>query len=203
MSFQEPRTRIQIKNHRAILDAALEVFSQLGFGAATLDQIAKQAGMSKPNLLYYFPSKEAIYLRLLSELLETWLDPLKEIDPAGDPHDEIRKYVRGKLSMSREYPRESRLFAHEIMQGAPHLLEKLQSDLRQMVDEKTAVIDAWIAQGKIAPLDAHHLIFSIWSMTQHYADFAVQVSAVLGPDRDAFAEAEAHLDAVFGRMLRV
>ena len=78
MSFQEPRTRIQIKNHRAILDAALEVFSQLGFGAATLDQIAKQAGMSKPNLLYYFPSKEAIYLRLLSELLETWLDPLKD-----------------------------------------------------------------------------------------------------------------------------
>ena len=50
------RTRIQEKNIAAILEAALEVFSQHGFRGATLDQIAKAASLSKPNLLYYFSS---------------------------------------------------------------------------------------------------------------------------------------------------
>lgn len=203
MTIQEPRTRIQIKNHGAILDAALEVFSRFGFGAATLDQIAAEAGMSKPNLLYYFPSKEAIYLRLLSQLLETWLEPLEELNSEGEPLEEIRAYVQRKLSMSREFPRESRLFAHEIMQGAPKLEDKLRTDLRAMVDVKAAVIQAWADAGKIAPVDPHHLIFSIWSQTQHYADFETQVKAVLGPERDAFAEAAEHLEQVFTRMLQV
>ncbi|MBF9032518.1 TetR family transcriptional regulator [Rhodobacterales bacterium HKCCE3408] len=201
MTVQEPRTRIQRKNHLAILDAALEVFSRQGFGAATLDQIAAEAGMSKPNLLYYFKSKEAIHLTLLSQLMDIWLDPLREIRADGDPVEEILGYVRRKLQMSREMPRESRLFAHEIVQGAPHMRPELESVLRPLVDAKATVIGDWAEAGRIAPVDPHHLIFSIWSLTQHYADFDVQVRAVLGDGRDPFAEAEEHLDRLFRRML--
>lgn len=195
------RTRIQQKNSETILDAALDVFSANGFRGATLDQIAEVAGLSKPNLLYYFPSKEAIHLAVLNQLLDTWLDPLRAMDPDGDPLSEIMGYVRKKLEISRDFPRESRLFANEILQGAPHMRAAIQTDLKSLVDEKTVVLQAWMDTGKIAPLPPVHLIFSIWALTQHYADFDVQVRAVLGPDHDPFAEAETFLDVLFRRLL--
>ncbi|MFT5869127.1 MAG: TetR/AcrR family transcriptional regulator [Paracoccaceae bacterium] len=201
MNIEKPRTRIQLKNTQAILDAGLEVFSKHGFRGATLDQIAAEAGLSKPNLLYYFPSKESIHVNLLSQLMETWLNPLKDMDPDGDPVAELLRYVTRKLEMSRDYPRESRLFANEIVQGAPRMLPALRADLKPLVDEKCAVIFAWIAEGKIAPIDPHHLIFSIWALTQHYADFDVQIEVVLGADRDPFLEAQGFLTALFKKLL--
>jgi len=196
-----PQTRIQRRNTEAILEAALEVFSAQGFRGATLDQIAQAAGLSKPNLLYYFPSKEAIHVELLSGLLDVWLAPLRAMDPAGEPRTEIMAYMHRKLEMSREMPRESRLFANEVLQGAPRMSALLGSELKELVDEKAAVIRAWSEAGRIAPVDPHHLIFSIWALTQHYADFDVQVRAVLGPGRDPLDEAGHFLDMLFERLL--
>ncbi|MCU0815542.1 MAG: TetR family transcriptional regulator C-terminal domain-containing protein [Cypionkella sp.] len=196
-----PRTRIQQKNSETILDAALEVFSAHGFRGATLDQIAEVAGLSKPNLLYYFPSKEAIHQALLTELLDTWLDPLRAMDPEGEPRAEILAYVRRKLDLSRDYPRESRLFANEILQGAPRMRAAIEGELKALVDEKAAVMTRWMEEGRIARLDPRHLIFSIWALTQHYADFDVQVRAVLGEGHDPIAEAEGFLETLYARLL--
>ncbi|WP_373357034.1 TetR family transcriptional regulator C-terminal domain-containing protein [Pseudoroseicyclus sp. CXY001] len=188
------------RNRETILEAALDVFSRKGFRGATLDEIATAAGLSKPNLLYYFRSKEAIHTHLLDGILKTWLDPLYAVDPGGDPREEILGYVRGKLAMSRQYPRESRLFANEILQGAPHVAPRLTGELKRLVDEKAAVIRAWGAEGRLPVLDGHHLIISIWALTQHYADFEVQMSAVLG-EKDPYPRAEAYLEELFSRML--
>ncbi len=193
-------TRIQKKNRAAILEAALNVFSAHGFRGATVDQIAAEAGLSKPNLLYYFPSKEAIHTALLSGLLDTWLAPLHDLDADGDPLEEILAYIRRKLEMSRDLPRESRLFANELVQGAPRIHESLSNDLKALVDEKTAVLSAWMDQGKIARLHPYHLIFSIWALTQHYADFDVQVRAILG-DEDPFEGAEPFIDTLYRKLL--
>ncbi len=198
---KKPRTRIQQRNREAIREAALDVFSQQGYRGATLDQIADRAGLSKPNLLYYFPSKEAVHLDLLSRLLDSWLDPLRELDPKGAPRDEILAYVRRKLDLSRDFPRESRLFANEILQGAPRIMEALEGELKALVDEKAALLADWAAAGRIADLPPHHLIFSIWALTQHYADFDFQVRAVLGPGHDPYAEAQGFLDTLFGKLL--
>jgi TetR/AcrR family transcriptional regulator len=197
------RTRIQHRNTGAILDAALEVFAQHGFRGATLDQIAERAALSKPNLLYYFPSKEAIHAALLEGLLETWLDPLRGLDSEGDPVEGIVAYVMRKLDMAREFPRESRLFAHEVLQGAPRIGEIITGPLKSLVDEKAALIRHWQAAGRLAPVDPHHLIFSIWATTQHYADFDVQVRGVLGTgDGDAhLADAARFLEAFYRRAL--
>ena len=202
MGLQQPRTRIQQKNRETILDAALEVFAQHGFRGATLDMIAAQAGLSKPNLLYYFPSKEAIHVTLLSQLMDTWLDPLRDLDADGDPIAELRAYVRRKLELSRDYPRQSRLFANEIVQGAPRMQTALATDLKALVDEKSAIIAGWSKAGRIADVDPHHLIFSIWALTQHYADFDVQVRAVLGEGHDPFAEGGTFLETLFAKLLR-
>lgn len=197
----KPRTRIQERNSKAILEAGLDVFAQHGFRGATLDQIAEVAGLSKPNLLYYFPSKDAVYLALLDQLLDTWLDPLREMNPKGDPVTEIMAYVRRKLDLARDFPRESRLFANEMLQGAPHMRTAIEGPLKNLVDEKSAVLRAWMAQGRIAPVPPVHLIFSIWALTQHYADFDIQVRAVLGQGHDPFAEAQVYLDTLFRRLL--
>lgn len=193
-------TRIQQKNRATILDAALDVFSAQGFRGATVDQIANAAGLSKPNLLYYFPSKEAMHAALLTNLMDTWLNPLRDLDPNGDPMQEIMAYVHRKLQMSRDFPRESRLFANEIVQGAPRIHAALSMDLKNLVDDKTKVIQRWITAGKIAPVHPYHLLFSIWSLTQHYADFDVQIRAVLG-DEDPFDAAPDFIDTLYRRLL--
>jgi TetR/AcrR family transcriptional regulator len=199
---RSPPSRIRRAKTEAILTAALEVFSARGFGGATLDLIAGRAGLSKPNLLYYFASKEAIHRHLLDRLLDTWLEPLRRLDPAGEPLAEIQAYVRRKLAMARSLPRESRLFANEILQGAPRVGDVLEGPLKVLVDEKASVIRGWSRDGQIAPVDPHHLIFSIWATTQHYADFDVQVRAVLGSDDDHhFTDAERFLVDLYSRGL--
>ncbi|MBW4961342.1 TetR family transcriptional regulator C-terminal domain-containing protein [Sulfitobacter sp. CW3] len=192
-----------MRNRRVILDAALNVFSQHGYRGATLDQIAAEAGLSKPNILYYFQGKEQIHLTLLSQLMETWLDPLVELDADGDPKTEILDYVQRKLDMARDLPRESRLFAGEILQGAPRIGPRLESDLKPLFDQKCAVIAGWVKAGKIADIDPQHLIFSIWATTQHYADFEAQVTVLLGNATGSNDTASQHLRVMFGKMLCV
>jgi TetR/AcrR family transcriptional regulator len=199
------RTRIQEEKREVILDAALEVFSTHGFRGATIDQIAEAAGMSKPNLLYYFRRKDDIHTTLIQRLLDTWLAPLREMDADGDPVTELRSYIRRKLEMARDFPRESRLFANEILQGAPRIMPLLEGELKTLVDAKAAVMREWMRAGKLARTDPWHLIFAIWATTQHYADFDVQVRAVLGPDRGAdgrFEDAARFLEQLFVNGLR-
>jgi TetR/AcrR family transcriptional regulator len=194
------RTRIQEAKEEQILEAALEVFSMHGFRGATIDQIAEVAGMSKPNLLYYFRTKETMHKALIERVLDTWLDPLREFDAEGNPEAEIRSYIRRKLEMARDFPRESRLFANEVLRGAPLIEDELKGPLKQLVDEKAEVIRAWAKAGKIAKCDPYHLIFSIWSTTQHYADFDVQVRAVLGQEKSGdgrFEDAARYLEQLF------
>ncbi|MBT6543808.1 MAG: TetR family transcriptional regulator [Rhodobacteraceae bacterium] len=201
-SSEKPLTRIQKQNISAILEAALEVFSVNGFRGSTLDQIACAAGISKPNLLYYFNSKQAIHVALLSELLDAWLYPLRDMNPNGDAKDELMNYVRRKLDLSRNFPRESRLFANEIVQGAPRIDTFLKGDLKNLVDEKAKVISGWMDKGLIARFDPHHLIFSIWALTQHYADFEAQTSLIMGKDSDKiYDDASIFLEAIFEKIL--
>lgn len=199
------RTRSQEEKENRILASALDVFARNGFAGATLDEIAAGAGMSKPNLIYYFASKEDIYRAVLGRTLETWLEPLIALDPAGEPLAEIRAYIHRKLEMSRDRPQESRLFAGEILAGAPLIRDALEGDLKDLVDQKVAVIRQWIAGGRLAPHDPYHLIFALWATTQHYADFDTQVRAVLGGETDEatrYAGAEQFMEDVILRGLR-
>jgi TetR/AcrR family transcriptional regulator len=186
---QMAETRIQATNKEVILDAALEVFSAYGFRGSTVDQIAAKAGMSKPNLLYYFRRKQDIYIAVLEHTLDDWLVPLRALDPDGDPVAEISRYIAAKMTMAKEKPSASRLFANEILHGAPMIAPFLKGPLKALVDEKAAIIRRWSDAGTIAAVDPYALIFAIWAVTQHYADFDVQIRAILGDRADTFAAA--------------
>ncbi len=200
------KTRIQAKNEQKILDAALAVFSQFGFRGSTIDQIADHAQLSKPNVLYYFRGKQDIYVRLLQQTLDHWLAPLSELDPDGDPVDQIVKYTMIKLEMSRKNPEASRLFANEMLQGAAMIGDVLKGDLKALVDEKASVIKLWADRGEIAKVDPYHLIFMIWATTQHYADFDTQIRSVLGAtynkDR-CFLDAQSTITSILVNGLKV
>ncbi|MBA1236886.1 HTH-type transcriptional regulator RutR [Pseudomonas kunmingensis] len=183
-SAQDRRLRMIESKRTSILQAALELFSRFGLHGTSLDQVATQADVSKTNLLYYFGNKEELYINVLRQLLEVWLQPLQAFSVEQDPVEAISEYLRVKLELSRDHPAESRLFCMEIMQGAPLLLGELQQPLHDLVENKVAVIQAWIDAGKLAPIAPHHLIFSLWATTQHYADFRVQVEAVAGKTLD-------------------
>ena len=197
------QSRIQVRNRKRIMDAALIVFSENGYRGATLDQIAAESGLSKPNILYYFEGKQNIHLALLSQLMSAWLAPLDALDPDGEPLEELLSYMQRKLAMSRQYPRESRLFANEILQGAPRVTPHLQERLKPLFEEKAQVIQVWIDQGKLAMVDPQHLLFSIWATTQHYADFETQINILLPKDTSVGADAAIFLHQIYDRLLKI
>nr|MBP9183997.1 helix-turn-helix transcriptional regulator [Fuscovulum sp.] len=54
------RQQNRLNRERAILDAALKVFAATGYSGATMDAVAAEAGVTKPTLYSYFPSKESL-----------------------------------------------------------------------------------------------------------------------------------------------
>jgi len=174
------RSRAVSAKHQAILRAALDTLSQYGIHGTRLEQVAELSGVSKTNLLYYYPSKEALYVAVLQQILDIWLAPLKAFREEFTPLVAIKEYIRLKLEVSRDYPQASKLFCMEMLQGAPLLQAELSGDIKQLIDEKSAIIAGWVESGKLAAVDPHHLIFMIWASTQHYADFGSQVEAVTG-----------------------
>lgn len=175
----------QIEDKRSvILAAALGLFSRFGLHGTSVDQVAARADVSKSNLLYYFANKEELYVSVLRDLLAVWLEPLRGFHADQDPREAIGSYIRRKLVISRDRPDASRLFCLEMIQGPPLLRDELGRELRDLVDRKSEVIREWVAAGKLAPVDPHHLIFALWAITQHYADFGVQVQAITGRTLD-------------------
>ena len=151
------RSRAVSAKKKAILSAALDTFSQFGFHGTRLEQIAELAGVSKTNLLYYFPSKEALYIAVLRQILDIWLAPLKAFREDFAPLAAIKEYIRLKLEVSRDYPQASRLFCMEMLAGAPLLMDELTGDLKALIDEKSALIAGWVKSGKLAPI-SHQLM---------------------------------------------
>ncbi|RYF82228.1 MAG: HTH-type transcriptional regulator RutR [Comamonadaceae bacterium] len=180
VASQQRRLR-QIEDKRSvILSAALGLFSRYGLHGTSVDQVAVRADVSKSNLLYYFANKEDLYISVLRDLLDVWLEPLRGFSAEQDPREAIGDYIRRKLVISRDRPDASRLFCLEMIQGAPLLRDELDRELRALVQRKSEVIRAWVDDGRLAPVDPYHLIFALWALTQHYADFAVQVQALTG-----------------------
>jgi TetR/AcrR family transcriptional regulator len=186
----------------ALLGAAERVFARAGFNGATTAAIAEAAGVPKANLHYHFGSKHELYHEVLARTLHDWLVPMDSLVAEAEPRVALAAYIRAKMAMSAERPDASRVFANELLHGAPVLGELMRTELRAMVKKKAQVIDGWIEAGRMAPVDATHLFFTIWAATQTYADFDVQVRAVLGRARLSGRDHARAADHVVGLVLR-
>ncbi|EPW5277264.1 HTH-type transcriptional regulator RutR [Yersinia enterocolitica] len=174
------RSKAGAAKRQLIMTAALDLFSLYGIHGTSLDQVAERADVSKTNLLYYFPAKEALYIAVLKDILAIWLAPLKALQADQQPIDAIRHYIALKLAVSRDHPQASRLFCLEMIQGAPLLKQELAGELKTLFDDKALIIRRWMDDGLIADVEPQHFIFMLWATTQHYADFSAQIEAISG-----------------------
>jgi TetR/AcrR family transcriptional regulator len=176
-------TRRGVKRDRvenAILAEAVRLFAEHGYAGTAIADVAERAGLSKQNLMYYFPTKQALYTRVLDDVLDDWLARMACLaDPTREPQDVLRAYVAAKLEFSREQPLASRVYAIEVIGGAKIYGEQIRRRVVPLLRADIAVFERWIADGKIAPVNATHLLFAVWAMTQSYADFAAQMQLVL------------------------
>lgn len=172
--------QIRKANEAVILGAAERVFASAGLNGATMAAIAHEANLPKANLHYYFGSKSDLYRAVLARTLTDWLVPAKVIHADAEPRVAIEQYIRAKMALSQQRPDASKVFANELLHGAPVLHALLATDLRQLAQDKAAVIDGWVRAGRMAQVDPFHLLFAIWAVTQTYADFDAQIKAVLG-----------------------
>ena len=185
MTFFESSSQMEQKKstqkRNQLLNAALDVFSVYGFSGASLDEIAQLANMHKSNIFYYYENKESLYVEVLTTVLQKWLAPLQILEVELEPTEALTHYLMQKIESSKDQPKASRLFALEIIQGAPHILPILKGPLKKLFKRKTKVIQTWQEQGKLsAEIDPELLILNIWAITQNYADFSTQMEMVTG-----------------------
>ncbi len=174
------RTDIRRENERLILTAAEKVFAEAGYGGATMQLISDMAGLPKANLHYYFATKEDLYRRVVQEIFEIWLNAAASFDAASTPAQGIGAYIEAKMDISRRHPHGSKVWAAEVMQGAPVIQDYLETTLRDWTEDRARVIQGWIDAGQMAPVNPRHLLYMLWAMTQHYADFGHQIETLNG-----------------------
>ncbi len=193
------RNSTRRENERLILAAAEKVFAEAGFGGATMQLIADMAGLPKANLHYYFATKEELYRKVVQQIFEIWLHAAECFDKAPGPVEGIGAYIDAKMEISRRHPFGSKVWASEVMHGAPVIQDYLETTLRDWTEGRARVIRRWIAEGRMAPVDPHHLLYMLWATTQHYADFGHQIETLNGgrPLNDRqWAEAKASVKAI-------
>ncbi|RQT02350.1 TetR/AcrR family transcriptional regulator [Burkholderia contaminans] len=174
------KAHIRESNEAHLLACAEAVFAERGLDGASTAMIAERAGLPKANLHYYFPTKLALYRRVLDDLFEDWHRAAGSFEADDDPVEAIGAYVRAKMALSRRRPLGSKVWANEIIHGAEHMQDILSERVKPWFDTRVKVIDGWIARGLLAPIDAHALMYLIWATTQHYADFDAQIRSLSG-----------------------
>ncbi|CAH2776164.1 MAG: Transcriptional regulator of pyrimidine catabolism (TetR family) [uncultured Caballeronia sp.] len=174
------KAHIRETNGAHLLACAEAVFAERGLEGASTAMIAERAGLPKANLHYYFPTKLALYRRVLEDLFEDWHRVADTFESSDDPVEAIGGYVRTKMELSRLRLLGSKVWASEIIHGAVHMQDILNEHVKPWLETRVIVIDNWIARGLLAPVDAQTLMFMIWATTQHYADFDARIRALKG-----------------------
>ncbi|MBC7480091.1 MAG: TetR family transcriptional regulator C-terminal domain-containing protein [Pseudorhodobacter sp.] len=195
------RLEIRQRHETAICQAAEKVFAEAGFGGATMQLIADVAGLPKANLHYYFATKEELYRRVVQNIFEIWLHAAEAMDDATGPVEGIGAYIDAKMEISRRHPNGSKVWASEVMHGAPVIQDYLETTLRDWTTGRAALIQGWVDQGKMRAVNPEHLLYMLWATTQHYADFSHQI-AVLNGGALSDADWQAAKASVKGLILR-
>lgn len=202
MSLPARKLEIREANQALILQAAERVFALHGYKGSTTEGIAHEAGLPKANVHYYFRTKSNLYRQVLEHVLDDWMNAAGTFETDHDPEDALRTYVTAKMQFSRQRPFGSRVWASEIMSGAPVVEKFLGTTLKTWVDERVTIIRSWIRDDKIQPVDPHALLYLIWATSQHYADFERQI-VILNDGKEMLdTEYAARTDQVVALILR-
>ena len=188
---------------KLILVAAEYEFDRCSYGGARMQRVADRAGVPKSNVHYYFGSKRALYNAVLEEVINLWDRAFETLNPEDDPEILLTRFVRKKVEFTRLYPRATRIFISEMLHGAPYLSPSLNEQMSQWTRERAEVIKQWVKLGKISDVDPYHLIFMIWSSTQHFAQAEVQIKSVFGKSSLNKNDYDRQADSLTAMVLRI
>ena len=197
-----PTTNVERRRRgeELILRVAEEVFANRGFQGATMTEIGKRAGLPKANIHYYFSSKARLYQRVIDDVFTVWLKAADQFDDHDNPREALTAYISAKMELSRSRPNGSKVWANEIIHGAPMIRDYLETHVREWCASREARIQSWIDRGMMRPVNTRYLLYMIWASTQHFADFGTQIT-VLNNGKplsdEAFEEAKQTLVDIF------
>ena len=170
---------IRAQNQALILAAAEEEFVLQSYRGATMQGIADRAGLPKANIHYYFKNKKNLYKAVLHSIIQEWNEGLVTMTVDSDPKTVIEKFVRTKLHQAFVNPNRHKLFALEVIGGAPHLHDFMSTTMQEWALDKIEVMKTWHEQGKIGIADPLQLLILIWATTQRYAEFETEIVGLM------------------------
>ncbi|MEI8631093.1 TetR family transcriptional regulator C-terminal domain-containing protein [Vibrio sp. PP-XX7] len=138
---------IRQRNEARILQAAADEFDKHGYKGTTVQAVADRVSLPKANILYYFKSKNSLYLAVLKDILHLWNQGFADNAQGQDPAEVIRQYIQGKMHYSRTHPKESKIFALELIHGAPHIQNAVELPMVKWTEGKANIIQTWVEQG--------------------------------------------------------
>jgi TetR/AcrR family transcriptional regulator len=125
-----PRHRDADRTRKRLLDSAEEIFSQSGLEGASTESIARQAGVSKTMLFYYFQNKEQLYLEVLKRLFDQVVDPaLAARIETLSPTEGLIAIVHSYFDIHLSRPAFADLTVREAMTYHGRHLHRLRYDL--------------------------------------------------------------------------
>nr|WP_317198696.1 TetR/AcrR family transcriptional regulator [uncultured Psychrobacter sp.] len=170
---------IRTQNQAIILNAAEEEFVLQGYRGATMQGIADRAQLPKANIHYYFKNKKNLYEKVLRAIIEEWNEGLVTMTVDSDPKSVIETFIRIKLKQAFTNPNRHKLFALEVISGAPHLQSFMATTMQEWALDKVEVMKIWHEQGRIGIADPLQLLILIWATTQRYAEFETEIVGLL------------------------
>ena len=172
------KIEIRRSNVEKILLGAEKIFAEKGFAGTAMADIAAQVQLPRSNLHYYFSTKTELHSAVLLGLLEVWKQDALCFETYDDPRLVLSSYIRAKMNHSRTRPHGSKVWANEMIHGAPTLGLALDASLYDWAKMKEAKIRQWVLDKRILPVEPSSLLYMIWASTQHYADFDHQVMII-------------------------
>lgn len=149
----------------ALIDAALAVFSRVGFAAAKIDDVAEEAGVSKGTVYLYFESKEKLFEGMVKAKMMPMLDNIAEIaiDPSMTATDRLKTHMRFFYNKILDSDRRQ-IMRLILSEGPtfPHLAEYYHANIlsrgQAMVN---AIIQLGVESGEFRKMPSHGLMQNV------------------------------------------
>lgn len=158
----EPIEPVAGTTEERILDAAMQVFAEVGFDGARVDEIARRANANKAAIYYHIGDKEAVYTVVLQRVFSGFVRHVIEtVQQAQTPEEQLRAYIRTISNNIRKHPYLPTIMMREFAAGAKHLPGAIVAEMTKMIGLLASILRDGEEQGMfvhVTPLLIHLLL---------------------------------------------
>jgi AcrR family transcriptional regulator len=131
-----------------ILEAAADVFSEVGFSGARVDEIAERAGVNKAMIYYHIGNKDVLYAEVIQNVIGNTAETIaRRIKDIQDPEEKLRIYIRAFARNLDENPQVAPIMMLEVASGGRHLPEVVARDIFRIVNMLREILREGVEKG--------------------------------------------------------